>query len=673
MRPLFIKLVILLTICSMNLTLLANDLLGLIKKQSLKNIAEEVSGTQAKRNLDQITLYHRMRGSEEFNQAADHILKKLRSYGYKNANLLTFPADGKTLFGTQKSRLAWNVDFAELWELEQRDGKWQPSIKIADWSARPLTLAQDSDSADVEAELIDIGSGASESDYKGKKIKGKIVLTSSQPESVEALAIVKYGAVGVLSYAANQKSAWWQLDDNLVRWGHLSSFRDFPAFGFMTTLGEARKLKVRLAKGENIRFHAKIKAQREVGEYQIVNALLKGSDPKLANDEIVFSCHLDHPRPGANDNASGCVAILEVARTLKVLLDNGRISPPKRSIRFIWPAEIEASLILLNARPDLAKRFKHVIHMDMVGGGPVTKAVFRLSRGPSSVADISGDIAFSIIDFVNQHTLDYAGGIDTPFQLTSSEGGREPLLAQKEWLSVGSDHDVFASGSWAIPVTYLHDWPDRYIHTTKDLAANIDPTKLKRAAFIGLVQAIIVADLGDKNGQALTEILTANLIKRTGDVVANLSTSNKDESLQAAISRGYLSNEKQVINSINAYTQSTDLTKLHSDLNTLKSLVKLAPSKPDDIVYKRNTSIKGTMHGFGYSYLEDKLDHESLVKLKLPSRANGYEKSYEALNLVNGRRSLTEIHDRLSYQFGSVSKAELADYLAALASIEVIK
>ncbi|WP_299084720.1 M28 family peptidase [uncultured Paraglaciecola sp.] len=666
------RLFILLILCSMSAKLFANDLSSLIKEQSLIDIAREVSGSHAKRNLDQMTLFHRMRGSKEFNLAADHVLKQLRSYGYKDANLLTFPADGKTLFGTQKSRLAWNVSFAELWELEKRDEKWHPSIKMADWSARPLTLVQDSDSVDTEAYLVDIGEGTSESDYQDKKIKGKIVLTSSQPAAVEALAIVKYGAVGVLSYAANQKSAWWQLDDNLVRWGHLSSFRDYPTFGFMTTLGEARRLKSRLGKGEKIRFHAKIKARREVGEYQIVNARIDGSDPQLTKEEIVFSCHLDHPRPGANDNASGCVAILEVARTLKVLIDSGRIPPPRRSIRFIWPAEIEASLILLNAKPDLAKQFKHVVHMDMVGGGPVTKAVFRLSRGPSSVADISGDIAFSIIDFVNKHTLDFAGGVDTPFKLISSTGGREPLLAQKEWLSVGSDHDVFASGSWAIPITYMHDWPDRYIHTTKDLAANIDPTKLKRAAFIGLVQATILANLGANNEKALIETLRANLIKRAGNVVELLSKSRKNESLQAAISRGYLSNEKQIINSISTYSQLTDLTTLHSDLNTLKPFLKLGHSTPNTIIYRRNKSIKGTMNGFGYSYLKDKLDHQIYANLKLPKQTNGYEKSYEALNLINGKRSLTEIHDRLSYQFGSVSKAALAEYFTALASINVI-
>jgi len=39
--------------------------------------------------------------------------------------------------------------------------------------------------------------------------------------------------------------------------------------------------------------------------------------------------------------------------------------------------------------------------------------------------------------------------------------------------------------SFGIPMIYLNDWPDRFIHTNLDGAANIDATKLKRAGFIG--------------------------------------------------------------------------------------------------------------------------------------------------------------------------------------------
>ncbi len=57
----------------------------------------------------------------------------------------------------------------------------------------------------------------------------------------------------------------------------------------------------------------------------MVTATIPGADAKLKGEEIAFSCHLDHQRPGANDNASGCVTILEVARTLQKLIGEGEI------------------------------------------------------------------------------------------------------------------------------------------------------------------------------------------------------------------------------------------------------------------------------------------------------------------------------------------------------------
>ncbi len=44
--------------------------------------------------------------------------------------------------------------------------------------------------------------------------------------------------------------------------------------------------------------------------------------------------------------------------------------------------------------------------------------------------------------------------------------------------------------SFGIPAIYMNDWPDRYIHTNFDTAANIDTTKLKRAALYGGSQRV---------------------------------------------------------------------------------------------------------------------------------------------------------------------------------------
>lgn len=110
-----------------------------------------------------------------------------------------------------------------MWEVKSNGGETKRIRKLGDWDAVPLSLAQDSLSADVVASLIDIGSGAPQ-DYEGKNLKGKLVLTSSQPGAVVEIAVGEFGAAGIISYAPNQKLAWWKEDDRLVRWGHLSSF-----------------------------------------------------------------------------------------------------------------------------------------------------------------------------------------------------------------------------------------------------------------------------------------------------------------------------------------------------------------------------------------------------------------------------------------------------------------
>src|SRR5262249_5947973 len=148
--------------------------------------------------------------------------------------------------------------------------------------------------------------------------------------------------------------------------------------------------------------HALVHAGQHAGSYEVVTATIAGSDPRLKEEEVAFSCHLDHPRPGANDNASGCVTILEVARTLQKLIGNGTLARPARTLRFIWPPEIEGTVTLLNARPELPARIRAVVHMDMVGGGPETKAVFHVTRGPLSLPSFVHDVAWAFANWLNQ-------------------------------------------------------------------------------------------------------------------------------------------------------------------------------------------------------------------------------------------------------------------------------
>ena len=652
------------------------DIRELIDEDVLKQIAEETSGEAAKRNLDTITLQHRMRASSQFEQATQHILAQLRSYGLEDVELLEYPADGKTMFGTQKSRPVWDVRSAELWEMA--DG--ERVRRLGDWDSVPLTLAQDSLSGEATTTLVDIGAGTLSSDYAGKEISGKLVLTSSQPENVVERAVGELGAAGIISYAPNQRSAWWKEDDRLVRWGHLDSFPETESFGFMISLGEARSLQARLASGEEIQLYARVDASHQSGSYGFATAAIRGT--AKADEDIHFTCHLDHPRPGANDNASGCVSILETARTLNALVKEGILPRPARTIRFLWPAEIEGSIMYLVRHPDVT-RIKANIHMDMVGGGPVTKSIFRISGGPISVPSFIADLGHEIGHFMNEQTEAFTSGSTVDFPLNAPEGGKEPLMALMEGLDMGSDHDVFFEGSWRIPGLYLHDWPDRYIHTNYDLAANIDPTKLKRAAFIGAVSAWFLANMSDDDVPAVLSLLERNALARTADLLERRSHLSAIDTV--AVTDVHFSVERRKVHSVEPFANLSE--EAHEEaMEYLDGLAKLvavpqiagvAGAGRNQTVYERNSDIQGPMSAFGYSYLQEKLSPFEFSQLRLRSHTGLWGSSgqyvYEALNFIDGNRTVSDIRDWLTAELGPVPLEYVEEYLAALESIGVIR
>lgn len=652
----------------------------LIGDKAGRAIAEELSGETAKRNLEFLTQYHRMRASKEFREVAEYIEAKLKSYGLEQVEIIQFAADGITMHGTQKARPAWDAEFAELWEMKQDQGNWINNHRIASYDAMPIVLAQDSESADVTADLIDVGQGTSVADYEGKDVKGKLILVASQPGAVASLAVEKYGAAGIVSYAQNQRSAWWKENENLVRWGHLSSFTETKTFAFMISLKQARGFQQRLAGGEQIKLHAIVKAGKHKGFYDIVTAVIPGIDPKLKNEEIAFSCHLDHQKPGANDNASGSVTILEIARVYSKLIREGKLPRPKRTIRFIWPPEIEGTTILLNRRPELASNIKAVIHMDMVGGTPETKAVFHVSRSPKSLPSFINDVAEYFGRFVNEQSDAFAGGSDASYPLVSPEGGKESLRAILGKFSMGSDHQVYTEGSFRIPAIYLHEWPDRYIHTNFDVPDHIDPTKLKRAGFIGAASAWYLANISAADVRDLWEFIQQQSLRRTAQMLEKRKQLSHEEADNLTFQ--HWKYEREMVASITKFVPETSIMK-NADSYFEQMEIIAGTGKPRKVIsrdgaliYERNSNIKGPLSVFGYNYLSDHYGEENTRDIALLNYnglyGSGGEYAYESLNFVNGERSVLAVRNAVSAEFGPIPLEMVEKYLRALASIGIV-
>jgi aminopeptidase YwaD len=633
----------------------------LLPEADVAALANELSGETAKRNLEGLARFHRQRGSQGFHSAAELVADRARAYGLSDAQILQFPADGKINYGTQRARQGWDANQGELSEI--KGGK---SFKIASYAAEPVVLAEDSESADVTAELIDVGDGTQEADYAGKDVKGKIVLAAAQPGAVQDVAVGKFGAAGIVSYAQNQKTAWSGENDNLIRWGHLESFSPNKTFAFMVSLKAARGMQERLRAKEPIRLHAVVEAGKHPGFYEVVTATIAGSDPRLKEQEIAFSCHLDHQRPGANDNASGCVTILEVARTLRKLIDDGSLSKPARTIRFIWPPEIEGTVTLLNAKPEFAKRIKAVVHMDMVGGGSETKAVFHVTRGPMSLPSFVHDVAWAFADWLNGESYRFAASDAGDYPLIAPEGGREPLRAMYSAYTMGSDHDVYQDSSFAIPAIYMNDWPDRYIHTNLDTAANIDPTKLKRAAFIGAASGYFLANFSPRDIEATKRAIAMGKLERAVT------------SMERQLAPGLESAdeyERAVVDSLDEFSSGAQ-PRAQNPRTAAKGRGSAARGE-GAVIYRRLKEPRGPLMVFGYDYFADHAKSAGVATPKLLSYegswGSGEEYAYEALNFANGKRSAQQIADQLSAEYGPVPLGLVLEYLQALKKIGVVE
>jgi hypothetical protein len=420
------------------------------------------------------------------------------------------------------------------------------------------------------------------------------------------------------------------------------------------------------------------------------------------------------------------VAILEVARTLQKLIAEGKLARPARTMRFIWPPEIEGTIALLNSKagsfetrdldefsgpvdrprpvrpkqyrsgaplggysgPELAKRIKAVIHMDMVGGGPATKAVFHVTLGPMSLPSFVHDVAWAFADFVNEESYNFAATGKADYPLVAPEGGKEPLRAEYSAYTMGSDHDVYQDSSFGIPAIYLNDWPDRYIHTNFDTAANIDPTKLKRAAFIGAASGYFLAGTTatqDSNDHSLPaeSAFAEGRFRRAEMQIRRCQSLFEDQCARTMV--GFSTYETGVLSSITHYSavprfksevSNAQMFAVHQALYGDFGGVTV-PGTPDSLLkFLRKPEPKGPLAVFGYDYYADHAKAAGVAEPKLLSYeglwGSGEEYAYEVLNFADGKRNAQEIRDAVSAEYGPIPIEMLVEYLKALEKIGLV-
>ena len=145
-----------------------------------------------------------------------------------------------------------------------------------------------------------------------------------------------------------------------------------------------------------------------------VAAIVEGSDPEVRGEYIVVGAHYDHIgrsatlsldperegeiRPGADDNASGTAAVLELGRRLSA-------HPARRSVLLVhFDAEelgLYGSSLFVAAPPVVKSRIKFMLNLDMVGrlsagGLQIDKATLMYDDPPLLLVVDSASTALGI-------------------------------------------------------------------------------------------------------------------------------------------------------------------------------------------------------------------------------------------------------------------------------------
>lgn len=326
-------------------------------------------------------------GSPGMQRAADYVIAQLKNNGLKPAGTKGFYQPVKLV---QKT-----IDEKQSSLTLVRDGKDEP-VKLGDeaYFSTRVDLAPS-----VEAPLVFAGYGIrvpenNYDDLAGLDVKGKVVVIFSgapsdipgdlashyQSTGERAKALRAAGAIGTISIPdpAAMDIPWsrqmvsrlrpsmkladtkfsetdgWQL---AVTWNPEFADKLFAGSGHSASelieLVKARKPLPHFALPVSLKAKTKV-ALQPVDSFNLV-AKVEGSDPKLKQENVVLSAHLDHvgvgepiagdPKGdkiynGAMDNGSGSAMLLEVAKAIRDAKEK-----PKRSLLFVFVTAEEKGLL----------------------------------------------------------------------------------------------------------------------------------------------------------------------------------------------------------------------------------------------------------------------------------------------------------------------------------------
>ena len=477
----------------------------------LSLIQNEVSGERAMSLVARIASHHRIQSSPGFRAAAELCERVAKGYGLET-EICTYRADGKTSL--------WGCIIPEEWEATAATLELiQPEKqRLADFSECKISLIQRSAPASLDSvEVVVLNDGLEKKEYEGVDVRGKLVLTKAGIDRMHELAVEQFGAAGIifdgmrevkpvrsrldLPDARQYTSFWWQPGDK-------------RCFGFVLSPRQGDWLRALAASSAEagVRPRAKVRVDSAFrdGSMEVLSCFIPGE----SLEEVTLISHLCHPEPSANDNASGCAAVLETMRAIRALIDRREIPPLKRGIRALLLPEMTGSFAYLATHDERFRDMVCALNVDMAGENQtLCGSTFMIESPPDASRGFTRELAALILDKV--------------FRGTTSSGGTGEIVQERiavRPFNGGSDHIIFTDPDVNVPCPSLGQWPDKFYHTSADTPDKVDPAMLAAASKLAGAYALFAATAGAPEARWLgLEVFAALKRDTTQEISARLT------------------------------------------------------------------------------------------------------------------------------------------------------
>lgn len=647
-------------------------------------IIEELSGTIAKDYISELTRFHRIQASPGFHDAIYYVKQILDLYPGINTEVEVFPADGQTRTWQWTAPFGWRVADGELHLVSPKQEL------LARFAETPVSVVAHSQTTDVVAPLVYLEDGTREKDYRRIDVKGKIVLTPSRAQLVHREAVIKRGALGAIHFPPlERRSKLPNLVLYLGIWPNAIE-KDHAGFAFSVSGQVGTRLRHLVESEPEVLVHAKVDAELFSGEQRVLTATIEGRE--FPTEEIVLIAHLCHPRPSANDNASGSGLLMEIARTITTLIKSGKLPKPLRTIRFLWVPEWYGTISYFHAHPEFATRAISAINCDMVGENPLLcGGVLSLHRTPDSLPSYINDL------------LEYhlSAAAKEP-RLIAPDGGNQPFHFEVKGFDWRSDNLVFVDSTFGVPCPMLNHFPDNFYHSNLDSIEKCDTTRLQRVGYAVLMTTLVQAYAESDDAMFLASQVHAHAHTRITqttqryihDAIESIAQSDRGAVL-ARILRKAMESIRHITRRESMTLQSVKVLSPHD-----QELYDFIDNMVDDLAQERQEEIRKLRNvedllsrSIGYSPLkrlvlrkkereakrlvprrkfQGPLNYPNLNRQTSPEDTEWLrtqqEKEpdfvnvlFELINFMDGHRTLFEITSALEAEFGDIADINTID------------